>query len=259
MAVIIRERLEAVADVKLDVGAHQPPDGDTPCGFCIMEKFAWITGQDWSDHPDNCSPVISAFLRRWNDVTDQDGRDQLDAWTIENADRLAATANDGQDMRRGYLVADWAVRTAMPVWLDVAGATNAAEQVRALAPIVDHDSARAARKVTAPLRDQVWDRYWGWRGEIREKVREAVEKALAEKKDAAGAAVAAVAAEAAEAAGAAVAAGAAGAAYGPVYRRVREAIKGKLRPIIDEKLGEQAAPLKASAWELLDQLVALEA
>src|ERR1700753_1492202 len=116
MSVIVKERLEAVRDIPLTVGSsRRPEEGCVPGEFCAMEKFAYITGQGWTDDPDNCSHVIGAFVRRFQDGTDQDGRDKVDAWIIENAERLVATANDDHDESRGLLAADWATRVALPL------------------------------------------------------------------------------------------------------------------------------------------------
>jgi hypothetical protein len=205
--VIDLKRLEAVKDIKSTIGGHSAPGPDeAPGAFCAMERFAYITGQAWTDHPANCSLVVGAFIRRWNDGTDQDTRDRLDKWIVDNADRLTQTAGDGLDKARGYLAADYAMRTVMPIWLDVAGATDAAQAVRELAPIVDRDTAYASTATTRPLRDDLISRRDKALDGLWEKVRAAVEEKLKEKGPAS-------AAQTAEAAGAAWAAEAAGAAW----------------------------------------------
>lgn len=265
MAVIIPERLEAVSHIPLTVGKHDaPPPGEPPCEFCAEEKWAWITGLDWTDRPENKSPVISAFVRAYNDNADQAGRDAIDVWQLEHADQLVATVGDGQDTARGYLAADWAVHVAAPMWLELAGAADAAKQLRELAPIVDRDSAGTARAVAAPIRDRMWDERSRLLAPLREKVKAAVLKALEDKK-AAVAAVAAGAAGAAEAAVAAEAAEAAGAAedywsvYDRVYTEVYNRIRDKFREVwigkIKEKYGPEQASLNASAFELLERMV----
>jgi hypothetical protein len=233
--VIDLKRLEAVKDIKSTTGDHSAPGPDeAPGAFCAMERFAYITGQAWTDHPANCSLVISAFIRRWNDGTDQDTRDRLDKWIVDNADRLTQTAGDGLDKARGYLAADYAMRTVMPIWLDVAGATDAAQAVRELAPIVDRDTAYASTATTRPLRDDLISRRDKALDGLREKVRAAVEEKLKEKgpasaaqtawaTEAAGAAWAAWASEAAWASWASWAAEAAGAAWAAEAAEATEA------------------------------------
>jgi hypothetical protein len=294
MSTIIADRLKAVEGIKCGTGSHgKPPAHEPPGAFCAMEKFAYITGQRWTDYPDNCSNVIGAFIRRWNDGTDQETRDRLDEWIVDNADRLVRTAGDGHDNARGYLAADWAVRTALPIWLDVSGASEAAATVRGLVPLTDYDSSRAARKITGPIRSQMVKRRDSALESLREQVRAAVAERLKEKVAAgavwaAGAAWAAEGAEAAgaaeasaaaEAAGAAWAAGAAEAAwaaeaaeaaadsldadtrywnvYDAVYAKVRPIFAAKITPLIEEKLGPKAGELKAGAFDVLEQMVAL--
>jgi hypothetical protein len=201
---VIAERLEAVKDIPLSAGGHnKPPAGEIPGAFCDREKFSYVTGQSWGADPANCSRVINAMLRRWNDATDDAGLAAIDAWSLANLERLEATADDGHDEERGYIAADWAVRNALPVWLELAGATEAAATVRALKPLTDFASSRAARDVVRPIRDQLWKR----RDEKVAGLREVVKKAIAEELQRRG--VAAEAAGAAEAAWAAWAAGAA--------------------------------------------------
>lgn len=61
MSVVIPERLAFVKDVPLSTGGHRAPaDGQCPDGMCAVEKFAFITGQPWSDSPDNGCEVLRA-------------------------------------------------------------------------------------------------------------------------------------------------------------------------------------------------------
>jgi len=172
-SLIIPERLEAVKDVPVSVSSHPAPFGDdAPGAFCVMEYWSYVTGQKWTDSPANCCPTIGAYLRRLNDITDQAMRDRLKVWVTENAERIARTANDGNKQARGYLAADWSVRTALPVWLDAAGATEAAEQMRSLPQIVDASSSRAARDQVRAMRKTIGLKaYWEWRAELRVKVK----------------------------------------------------------------------------------------
>ena len=59
---ITERRILMLDDVRLESGAHSP-DGK----FCVMELVAYVEGLAWSDSPPCTSPVIAAFLRRWND------------------------------------------------------------------------------------------------------------------------------------------------------------------------------------------------
>jgi len=175
---VIQERIDAIIGVPLCSGpGTRPPEGEVPCDLCVMEMYAWITGQEWTDDPENCSELIGAFMRRYNDCTDQAGRDELAQWVIANVERLAATADDGRDRERGYIMADWAVRTAVPAWLDLAGSMDAAQRVRELPVIVDDKTAWQGRALMSEVRKGLPD-WWTWRTELREKVRAAVREAL---------------------------------------------------------------------------------
>lgn len=56
-------------------GSHPDPDA----GMCVMEAVAYFAHEPHSDHPACVSPVIGAFLRRWNDDLDDDGRQKASA------------------------------------------------------------------------------------------------------------------------------------------------------------------------------------
>lgn len=174
-----------IDSVKLEEGAHRGPEH----GFCVMELASYVAGEPFSDHPQCVSPVIGAFLRRYNDLVDDEARQKLRPFVAPGSG-IYGTAGDGKDEARGYLVANWATHVALPVWLELAGATEAAAEVRALAPITDRESARAAAEVTRPIRNLMWKKREELFEPLRAKVREAVEKALAEKENATTAAAA---------------------------------------------------------------------
>ena len=171
MAVVMKDRLRTLTGITPSAGAHPaPPDGDPPSGFCVMEKWAYVTDQPWTGHPENCCPTISAFLRRFNDTVDASGREEVDGWVFEHADLIAATADDGHRSARAYLAADWAVRTALPVSLRVAGIPRSAEVLQRSPEIVDTRSAQVASEIVNDLRNGLpgWS---AWRSLLREKVR----------------------------------------------------------------------------------------
>ena len=141
-----------------------------------MEKWAYVTGQEWTDNPGNCCPTIGAFLRRHTDTVDQQGRDAVDAWLFENAERVAATAEDGDRQARAFLAADWAVRTALPVSLRVAGMPRAAECLQGSPEITDARSALEAGELVSDVRDQL-PNWWEWRSQLRAEVHAALPSA----------------------------------------------------------------------------------
>jgi hypothetical protein len=57
--------------IKLAKGKHASPEK----GVCVMELASMLAGEPFSDHPACACPVISSFLRSYNDSID-DGRRQ---------------------------------------------------------------------------------------------------------------------------------------------------------------------------------------
>src|SRR5271155_2475397 len=58
----------------LECGSHPPNDEKQ---MCVMEAVAYIAGESWSDSPECASPVISAFLRSYNDSVSGEFRQTL--------------------------------------------------------------------------------------------------------------------------------------------------------------------------------------
>ncbi|HZA18935.1 MAG TPA: hypothetical protein VE645_18995 [Pseudonocardiaceae bacterium] len=106
-----------------------------------MELASYVAGEPWSDRPVCFCPVLAAFLRRYNDLTDSEGREALKPFLS----RIIGTAGDGYQQARGYMATDWTVRVALPTWLEIAGAQDAAAEMRALPEITDPASARTGR------------------------------------------------------------------------------------------------------------------
>ena len=118
-------------------GKHDRPEE----GACLMEAVSWLAGEPWSDHPTCVSPVIGAFLRRWQDDLDDDTRQTLRRYVP----LVLGTATGPEDEdRRAWMVTDWMVRTHLPAWLRLGGMADQADVVTALSPLVDAPSWRAA-------------------------------------------------------------------------------------------------------------------
>ena len=141
---IDRERVAALDTIDLKRGEHASPED----GLCVMEAAAWVAREPHSDHPDCVSPVLGAFLRRWNDDLDDEDRQKLKPFVL----RVVGTAGDGQDEARGWLALDWLVRAHAPAWLGLAGFADEAGALRALPPLHDEDSLNAA----CPLLAAAW-------------------------------------------------------------------------------------------------------
>ena len=120
MASIIESRWEKVQGLSLKAGAHAPNST-----FCVMEAVAFVAGEKWSDAPQCACPVISTFLRTWNDglPTDAD-RDRLLQPLIP---RIVNTRNPKLEEPRAMLAADWLIRAHTPAWLRLAGLTVEAD------------------------------------------------------------------------------------------------------------------------------------
>ena len=127
-AEVIAERIAHFGP--LASGAHEP-NGEA----CVMEAVAFVAGEPWSDHPQCACPVISIFLRAWNDALPDDERDQLLRPLIP---RLINTrGSTALEKRRALMAADWLIRVHTPAWLRLAGLTAHADALSALPEITD--------------------------------------------------------------------------------------------------------------------------
>ena len=176
--------------VRFGRGSHLPRLATGDRDMCIMEAVAFFASETWGDSPLCACPIISAFLRSWNDTLSDDDRDRLlpaDKWVPR---LIGSRSNAAVEERRSYLILDWIVRVYTPAWFDlVPGLVPQAAALRAL-PEIDEPTAQNARNVLWSAReaaqnapyDAVWD--GAWYAEI-EKARTTARKAV---QDAAGAA-----------------------------------------------------------------------
>jgi hypothetical protein len=120
-------------------GSHRNPDE----GACLLEVVSMFAKEPFTDQPKCVSPVLREFGISLNDRWDDTQRQTLKRFIP----LLPGTAGDGQDEARGYLALDWLIRTYTPAWLDLAGLTVEATDLRGLRRIVDMVAARAAGPV----------------------------------------------------------------------------------------------------------------
>src|ERR1700685_3688163 len=151
---VIAERWEKLEGLHLKSGAHSPNST-----FCVMEAVAYVAGEPWSDHPECACPVISTFLRSWNDAlpTDAD-RDRLLKPLIRDLVGTRSTAE--VENRRATMCADWLVRVNAPAWLRLAGLTVHADALEALPEITDFEQCPSLMGTLNAARqdaDAVWD------------------------------------------------------------------------------------------------------
>jgi len=91
-------------------------------GMCVMEAVAYVAGEEHSDSPKCACPVISAFMRTWNDSIDDDARrrELLSPFIF----RLPGTKADAEtELKRSWMAFDWLVRELLPAFLELTDAT----------------------------------------------------------------------------------------------------------------------------------------
>ena len=138
-------------------GAHPSHDA-----MCVMEAVAFVAGEPWSDHPKCACPVISTFLRSWNDDLLDDERDTLLRPLIP---QLIGTRGDvAMERRRATMAADWLIRVHTPAWLRLAKLDAHADALAALPEITDFaqcpslmPTLNAAKQDADAARDAAWD------------------------------------------------------------------------------------------------------
>ena len=130
-----------LSELTLQRGSHSNSDE----GMCIMEAVAYIAGEPFSDHPACACPVISAFLRSYNDSASNEVRQTLKRFIP----RLVGTKSTPEiEERRSLVAADWMVRVHAPAWLRLAGLTAHAE---ALASLPEITSTAQVPSIRGPI------------------------------------------------------------------------------------------------------------
>ncbi len=120
-------------------------------GLCAMEMVAWLAGEQHSDDPKCACPVISSFVRSLNDCLPSD--DHRARYLRPLIPRLINTRTGDLRLRsrRAFRIADHGARVLAPMLLQARADKEAAARLRALAPIQDRASARAARAIAQEL------------------------------------------------------------------------------------------------------------
>jgi len=266
----MKERVNSMInldEIVLQSGAHESAEA----GMCVMEMVSYMEDEPWSDHPACVSPVLGAFLRSWNDGLDEETRQRLKPY----AARVIGTANDGKDEARAWMATDWLCRSQLPAWLDLAGLTEHAAAVRALGAIASTDSAQVGQTTLAAAgaaaRDAAraaagaaaWDAARAAAGAAAGAA--AWDAARAAAGDAAGAAAWDAARAAAWDAAGAAAGAAAWAAAGDAARDAAgaaawaaawDAARAAAGAAAWDALKPTATALQASAFDLLDRMIA---
>ena len=87
--------------LKLGRGAHSSPAD----GACVMELASMLAGERFSDRPRCASPVITGFLRAYNDLLDDTRRQDLRPYA---AAVVGTRADRAIEVSRGRRCLDWA-------------------------------------------------------------------------------------------------------------------------------------------------------
>lgn len=160
MNTINAERLARIDALTLKGGSHVENDA----AMCVMEAVSYVAGEPWSDAPQCACPVISAFLRSWNDSLPSDTeRDRLLKDLIPEI--VGTRSTKEVEERRSYLALDWLICVFTPKWLDLVPALHEhAKALRELDAIADMaGAADAGVKVLAAwaaARDAAGDASW---------------------------------------------------------------------------------------------------
>ena len=148
-------KIPALTELVLSHGSHS----DRADGVCLMEAVAWFAGEEHSDAPACCSPVLAAFFRSWNDgMRTDDERAQL----IQYVPLLVGTdAGPAVEQKRGWMALDWLMRVQSVEWLHQAGLDHHATALAALPEInngpIDDESRKRIQAAGAAARAAAGD------------------------------------------------------------------------------------------------------
>jgi hypothetical protein len=143
-------------EIILKAGGHNAREQ----AVCAMEAVAWLAGEPHSDDPQCACPVIGAFMRSWNDAIRTD--EKRNALLKPLLPLLVGSRSTPEvELKRSYLAFDWLARVQAPAWLDLSPSLKThADTLRALAPLTDKASVKAADGPLAAARDAAWAAAW---------------------------------------------------------------------------------------------------
>jgi hypothetical protein len=91
--------------IRIDRGKHAAPEE----GACVMELASMLGGESFSDRPRSVCPVVAGFLRGYNDLVDDDRRQDLYRYASE----VVGSAGDRvMRWRRRRMLRRWAREVA---------------------------------------------------------------------------------------------------------------------------------------------------
>lgn len=132
--------LDFLSKVPLSFGRHAPGDS-----YCAQEAMAAAAGLPWTDDPTPCGgAALTSAFRAVNDRLGDGERTAFLRPFLMRQGRLAVSGKSAPDEAYTYAAADLACRVFAPLALEKAGLCEQAATLRALRPLVDRDTARAA-------------------------------------------------------------------------------------------------------------------
>lgn len=152
---ISEEKIEKIEVLILSHGSHTKADKESEQKMCAMEAVAWLAGEEHSDHPSCTCPVIAALVRRFNDrLWNDDERNTLIRPLLPIL--IGTNASREVAIKRGYLAADWSIRTMLPILCHVLGLEDQAKSCEALPAVIDQASGIRARSVAQDIRKSAY-------------------------------------------------------------------------------------------------------
>jgi hypothetical protein len=161
--------------IRLKRGGHDA--GTEDC--CLFEAVSLRMGcAKKTDHPPGVSPVLNAMGIGLNDAfADNEAGDQRRTeLLLPFLDRLPdSNGSPALELRRQYLLLDWAVRVYAPKWYELVDALKPhAQTLRNLPEITDLSSAQAALQAVGIARDAAAKHYDGVRAGVLDGVLDGV-------------------------------------------------------------------------------------
>ena len=152
-------------------GSHETRED----GMCVMEAVAYVAGEQHSDAPQCASPVISAFMRSWNDgLPSDEERNRLLSQFVFRLPGTKAPADI--ELQRSWMCFDWLVRECAAEFMSLSPslATHAnvlrglpeinATNVDVVVPVIQAAGAAARAAAGAAARAAAgaaaWDAAW---------------------------------------------------------------------------------------------------
>ncbi len=141
-------------------------------GMCMMEAVAWLAGKPHTDSPPCASPMIGNLLRGWNDgYGDDDAR--RTRVLLPFAPRIVGTVGaSGHEVRRSFIMADWIVREAIPMALELVGEFSVyVARLRDRGELVNEADVERVLPLVREAGQLAWARWTGLRDGLRAGLR----------------------------------------------------------------------------------------